>query len=183
MNAKHLIVCLTAVALSLTASSAFAQGGPMSATEEIGPFTVPAGEGFTLYFPNKLDREHPKHLIFRGFFENLDTQLGSAGDFWFDWRDPDGTEHTSPVLPIDLRPLQRLVVGIPGVPDSRRPITFTIPYCPPQVSVHYHNGGRGGPVLVQGRFTHICVPEPSSVALVGLGLAGVGVVALRRRRS
>jgi hypothetical protein len=37
--------------------------------------------------------------------------------------------------------------------------------------------------VVDGLFSHVCVPEPSSVALIGLGLTGVGVVALRRRRS
>ena len=173
-------MCLVVALVLLGAASAFAQ--PMSSTEMIAA-TVPVGEAINLYFPNHFDRDHPKHLIFRGTFQNLDPQQGSAGDFWFDWRDPDGTEHTGPVIPIDLRPLGTLAFGVPGVPDSERPITLTIPYCPPQVSVHYHNGGPGGPVVIEGRFTHICVPEPSSVLLAGLSLAGVGVVALRRRRK
>ena len=177
------LLIFTLVVLGSTAVNAQTVPPAPHSSTEIILATVSPNEPFEKYFPNHEDKEHPKHLIFEGFFQNLDPQRGSAGDFWFDWRDPDGTEHTSPVVPIDLGPLETLTVGLAGTPDGKPAITFTIPYCPPQVSIHYHNGGPSEAVLIQGRFTHTCIPEPSSMLLAGLSLAGIGVVALRRRRA
>ena len=180
MNARNLILCLVVALVSLGATSAYAGIPPMSSTETIVATVVP-GQPLELFFPNFFDLDHHKDLTFTGIFQNLDPQQPSFGDFWFDWIDPTGMPATSPIVPIDLHPGETLTVGLPGA--VRPPITFTIPFCPPQVSIHYQNNGPSTGVLIEGQFTHTCVPEPSSMLLAGLSLAGVGLVALRRRRS
>jgi hypothetical protein len=183
MNAKHFTFALAMALSYLPSTWANGPGGPVSATEMITT-TVVVGQPIDLFFPNHFDLHHPKKLIFEGVFTNTNPNQGSAGDFWFDWLDPldpTGAVKTSPPIPIDIAAGGSVAVGVPGA--TRPALMWEIPFCPPQVSIHYHIGS-GGPVVVDGKFTHICrIPEPNSMLLAALGLAGVGVVALRRRRS
>jgi hypothetical protein len=177
VNQCRLLLLLSVLVLSATV----VQGQPMASTEQIGPTTLEPDESLDSFIPNFEDPHHPKLLAFRGTIANLGT--ASQSEFYFDWIDPfhpSQVQH-SPTIPIDLLPGETAVFGLPA-PDSRAAITYTIPICPPQVSVHLHHGDPGGPVQIRGEFTRICrVLKPSSMLLMGLGLAGVGVVSLCRR--
>jgi hypothetical protein len=139
--------------------------------ELIGPFILPSGGVFEQFYSNEFDLNHPKKLTFQGSFINQDPINEFASiQYWFDWIDANGVPHTSP--------LEGVVLG-PGGSAFAMP-TFTISYCPPEVSLHIENG-QGAPVFVQGTFIHECiVPEPGTVALSGL--ATIGLVAFGRRR-
>jgi hypothetical protein len=180
MNAKLSIYSLVVAIVSMTTSWTNAQ---MVGVEPIVVtlHSQPPGNVFEQYYPNTFDPNHPKNLFFTGVFTNADLQQPAFVDFWFDWIDLTGQTQQSGVFPIDLAPGQAKAYGVPGA--VLPPIRFQIPFCPERVSVHIQNNGPGQPVVVDGLFTHICIPEPSSMLLAGLGLAGVGVVALRRRRS
>ena len=192
MFPKNSTVAVSLIALVVAVTAARAQtGGPVTAVEPIGPFVVVPGQPIELFFDNHFDLDHPKSLYFTGSFTNLDLVQISIGDFWFDWIDPatPGVVQTSPLIAVDLDPGQSRVYVAPDAPgfDPDSPLVFTIPFCPPRVSLHYDNRGPSQGVLVEGFFVHECqvpkVPEPSTVVLAGLSLAGLGVVALRRRRS
>ena len=174
-----LLIALGSVAIVAASAGAgtIPSDGPVRATELILEY-VPAGEGFTKVYDNVFDLDHPKLLLFHGVFANL-SDHDSEGRFFFDWLDPATREpQFSPAVSILVPAHSVVAYGLHG----ERPIRFEIPFCPPKVSIHYENGGPGGPVKVLGAFTHICrIPEPSSLLLAGFGLAGVGVVALRRR--
>jgi hypothetical protein len=131
--------------------------------EPIGPITlgpVPGpGNEFVAFYPNEVDPDHPKILTWEGILRNLGT-LPTQVDLFFDWLNPSSGQ-------IEFGPIAMIPLG-PGGTFSD-PITYTIPYCPPEVSIHINNAGQS-PVFVQGTFTHECLhgelPEPSMLWIV-----------------
>lgn len=140
---------------------------------------TPPGNVFEAFYPNEFDLIHVKELTFLGAITNANQELPAFVDLWFDWIDPRDPTHpqTSPVFPIDLGPLQTNNYGAAG---ALPPIKYTIPFCPPQVSIHIQNNGPGQPVVIDGQFIHQCVPEPGTLALFAIG--SVGLLALAKRR-
>jgi MYXO-CTERM domain-containing protein len=181
MKARFVMLALAACALLRTAAAGQV---PMIGIEPIAATltATPPTNVFERFYPNVFDLEHPKRLTFQGAISNADANLSAFVDLWFDWidpRDPVGTPpHTSPVIPIDLAPLTSVPFGLPGGPPA---ITFMIPFCPPQVSIHIQNNGPGAPVVIEGQFIHECIPEPSTFALAGLAGLGLAVTGRRRR--
>ena len=165
MNRKFLGSLLVTSLTLLATDSAFAQ---QSATEPID-VTIAQNEPLELIFPNVFDPLHPKVLELHGVLAGPNP--GTLAIF-FDWIDPDGTKHFSPVTEFVFAP------GLPNQVD----LTFTIPYCPPQVSVDFRLGDASV-VRFVGEFTHTCIPEPSSSLMGALALAGLGCFARRKRQS
>lgn len=145
----------------------------------LGP--VPPDNVLERFFPNEFDLTHPKLLIFMGVVTNISTIAPAHVDMWFDWVDPSDPTNpikTSPIVPLDMLPGQSL----PFLPGALEPIHFLIPFCPPDVSIHFQNGGQGVPVAIDGTFIHQClIPEPATTALAGLAVLAAGVV-LRRKK-
>ena len=183
MNARIFGLSALALAILLATPGATLAQGPMVGIEPIittlGP--LPPGNVFEQFYPNEFDLNRPKRFTFFGAITNANVQQPAFVDLWFDWidpRDPPGTPpRTTGIFPIDLAPGQ-----VRTIPPTA-PITTTIPICPPQVSIHIQNNGPGGPVIVDGTFTHEClIPEPATATLGGLALLGLATVARKGRR-
>lgn len=171
-----------AVAVCLLLASTSLAQGPMTSTELITALLsgVAPGNVFEQFYPNVFDLDHPKKLTFQGFIGNQSATQPAFVDLWFDWIDPriPGETQTSPVIPIDLDPLSTVPFGLPGGPPA---IMFTIPFCPPQVSIHIQNNGPGQLVVVEGQFIHECIPEPGTIALASFALGAIAFAGRRRR--
>lgn len=163
---------LTLAALLLGTAASRAQ---LVSIEPIVTTLVP-GQPYEQFFPNEFDPFHPKHLR----FEALATQPlpGAVSPLlvWFDWLDLTGVPQTSP-------PVQYDIIGGQALPIDTE---WWLPFCPQFVSLHLEipldPTGANLPVLIEGRFTHWCVPEGDGV-LASLALLGVaGGVWWRRRK-
>lgn len=153
---------------ALSVQPALAQG-PASAVEPIDAIVV-GGQPFDGWFPNEFDPFHPKDLILDLVVTEIDGPGATGTLFWyFDWMDLAGGIVTTPPMSITL----------PGGASAPVFDTFRIPFCPQQVSLHLHSDGM---FQVQGTFTHVCLPEPSSLTLLGLGTAMVLVRVARSNR-
>jgi len=148
--------------------------------EPIGPIVlqpVPGpGNEFEAFFPNEFDTIHNKELKFEGVLQNLGP-AGTRVDLFFDWLNPfTGQVEFGPLAHITINGGETQTYGGPTA------ITYTIPYCPPQVSIHIANVSTGGPVFVQGTFSHEClnetVPEPAML-LIAPALALMAPFGLR----
>lgn len=167
-------VSLAAFLMLLVCVSASAQVHPPM-TETV-PIQVVVGpdDPFEQFFENHFDPDLPKELWFEGIARAEDDPTGPDGSILFvvfDWLDLSGEIQFS-------TPFQ-LVVPV----NDPQPFHFhwLIPFCPEVVSLHMNV--EGAPVIVIGEFTHDCVPEPSSMVLMGLAALGVvGLVVRRRRR-
>jgi hypothetical protein len=93
-----------------------------------------------------------------------------------------------PPYPDQEECIERQVIFSGEISDVQ-PVTggFVIPdYNPEWVSIdiQYYNQGMNEPMLyASGTITHECVPEPSTVVLLGIGAIGLLVYGWRRRRS
>lgn len=127
------------------------------------------------FFPNDFDLIHEKELHFEGIATmGGDPSIPLPATLWvqFDYLDPALGVIYSPAwgFPVDRTPTLTPI-----------DVSWTIPFCPEQVSLHLATDApQGGIVNIAGEFTHRCVPEPGTLALVGMS-ALVGS-ALRRRR-
>lgn len=136
-------------------------------TETIGPILIVPGQTVDLWFPNVYDPDHPKRLVWEGWTQTTGDPAAGGVTLKFDWLDP-------------------LTGGVVYSPEFALPVNqgtaveFLIPFCPPQVSLHFETGNPTG-FQVQGVFIHECIiPEPHEVGVVmALGLLGFGW--LRRR--
>ena len=139
--------------------------------------TVVHGQPIELIFPNEFDLIHDKVITFKGLVKNLGPEIGTTLDLRFDWFDPSDTNDPHKFSPWFSTNLEA---------GEAREVSheFVIPFCPPQVSIDFNVPlDIGGPVLVQGVFTHHCVPEPGTWVMLASGLAGALAVAYRRRRK
>lgn len=145
--------------------------------EPIGPITVVPGQVVDLFFPNEFDLIHQKRVTFEGSVVPLiPTGLPTELSIKFDWFDP-----ADPTDPIKFSPEFLVPVAPAGTPVS---IEYIIPFCPPQVSIDF-TITQGDGAIVQGVFTHQCIPEPSAfgwVAALG-ALTFAGWRRYQRRRS
>ena len=130
---------------------------------------------FNIFEPNIFDLIHPKVLTFDA--DVLSLTPGAVGilNIQFDWFDPSVPGFVlSPVF-------QHQIIPDPsGLPTHILEV-FTIPFCPPEVSLHLFT--QNGAFDVRGVFTHECiVPEPSSFVLGAFGLIGLAAWGWRRRK-
>lgn len=127
------------------------------------------------FFPNDFDLTHPKELHFEGIATvGGDPHIALPATLWvqFDYLTPTLDVVYSPAwgFPVELTPTLTPVN-----------VSWTIPFCPQRVSLHFATDTpQGGIVNIAGDFTHVCVPEPGALALVG-GSAMLASAFLRRR--
>jgi hypothetical protein len=155
------VACLGAALLAPRASA------QVLSLEDIGPILVVPGQTVDLWFPNVFDPDHPKRLVWEGFTQTTGDPAAGGVTMKFDWLDPlTGGIVYSPDFPLP--------------PNEGATVEFVIPFCPPQVSIHFESSNPAG-YLVEGVFLHECViPEPHEVGFVmALGLLSFGW--LRRR--
>jgi hypothetical protein len=152
--------------------AAFASANSASAAVENIDWGIVLNQPIEQYFPNEVHPDYPKQLTFDGTVENPTATDGALVMFfdWVDINDPN-IVYTSQPVTIPLGDGDLVAVNV----------TETIPFCPPQVSLHARSADA--PLLeLVGTFTHEClVPEPSSVLTAGLGVLGL-IAAYRRRR-
>lgn len=165
MNVSKLVV---AVAVIASAASADAQQPPTAEEFPVGLVVVP-DQPIEIVRPNVFDPFHPKILRFRG-------SAGGGVDpaeltVFFDWLDPAGGPAYSPPT----------TIPVPSHAFVPVDLEYTIPFCPQLVSLDLR--AAGGPVEVTGIFSHICVPEPSSIAAATVGLVALAGFAATKRRT
>jgi hypothetical protein len=150
-------------------------------TAPVGGFLFP-GESVDVFITEDADFIHNKILTFEGNIQNTSFTLPATMEFWFDWFDGETAFTTAP---------QTFFLNTVGTGENfqffgRSPfepaLTYTIPYCPPEVSVHWRNLGPGGPVSVSGTFTAECTPEPAALVIAPLVLA-MAPFALRKMKA
>jgi hypothetical protein len=129
-----------------------------------------------LWFENEVDPAHPKLLTFKGMLANP-TDVDGVFNFFFDWTDLEKQEtFTSEVFQIPVGALSELEFEQ----------QYWIDFCPPCVSLHMRLA-TSEVMYVQGEFSHVCIPEASSVLTLGASVLGLGGMAarrlLRRRRD
>jgi hypothetical protein len=181
-----MIVNLRGVAVAafclLIAVRASAQGD--SGSVPVTGFLFP-GESINIFIPEPPDMEHRKILTFEGNIQNT-TPVPTFMEFWFDWFDGSTIVTTTPQI-FELSP----TLGPPpfgyiffGTPLATQPaLTHTIPYCPPEVSIHWRNTGPGGPVSVSGVFSWECVvPEPFTLVILPV-IVVMGPLVLRKMKA
>lgn len=168
MNRTFFSTLFAALLAALTANPAWGVDPPVAQTVPLD-VTIVQNQPIELLFPNVFDLDHPKVLELHGVLS------GPAPGFlaiFFDWFDTAGIKQTSPVQQFPFFP------GAVNQVD----MTFTIPFCPPQVSVDFRLA-NADVVRFVGEFTHTCIPEPSTYAMSGMALIGLGCVAWRKRKS
>lgn len=150
--------CAVAVLLFIGTSSAKAE----FVTVPISGFLFP-GESINAFFPEVPDTIHQKVLTFEGNIQNT-TRSTTVVSFWFDWFDGSSIVTTTPqFFPLGPEPFGFQFFSRTDGTE----LTYTIPYCPPEVSIHFGNEGPGGPVSVSGLFTYECrVPEPVALLIL-----------------
>ena len=160
-------------------------GTPAGARDEREPIvgTVNLGVPIDLYFPNHVEEKpHKKVIQFQADAVVLPGLPPGLLEIFFDYIDENGNE-VFPALGQTKFP----------IPATGQPISVSVgplilPFCPTEVSLHIRSleeQGFGAPVELNGIFAHDCitVPEPSSLVLAGLAVAGAAVVGVRRRHS
>jgi hypothetical protein len=109
-------------------------------------------------------------------------------EFWFDWFDGLSIVTTTPQIfelspTLGPPPFGFMFFGGPPGPGVNPPLTHTIPYCPPEVSIHWRNLGPGGPVSVSGAFSWECVvPEPFTIVILPV-IVVMGPLVLRKMKA
>lgn len=170
MNAKWWLMFSVLFLIAGTAAPAWGQQSGSAQIDTI----LTSNQPFEIFLPNVNDPFHPKILTFDGLVSNLQPGTTGSLDLQFDWFDPKLNQFVfSPVF-------TTLIIPNPlGLPTPVRNV-FTIPFCPPEVSLHLSNPGLA-PLKVSGVFTHECIPEPSSMVLAGFALTALSFVAWRKR--
>lgn len=133
------------------------------------------GLPFEQFFPNVFDPNHPKYLRFEALVSQPAVGVPPVPLLvHFDWLDLNGNVQTSPPVQYDI------IGGQPTQIDTE----WWLPFCPERVSLHLEIpiNPVSLPVLIEGRFTHQCVPEGDSV-LAGIALLGLVGGAWWRRRA
>ena len=171
MNARSSgFVCAAAILLLSGVPAAKAE----FVTVPIGGPVFPSGSGpnvLDFTFTEVPDFDGHKDLTFEGSIQNASLTSGASILFWFDWVDLDSTVHISSPQEFTLGPVgsganAQFFTG----PTA---LTYSIPYCPPEISVHFVNDTPGvppgaPPVFVSGTFTYACVPEPVALIIAPL---------------
>ena len=170
MKSTARIIFATLLAAGASAPAGWAQA---FAVEDINVITTwkEPWEGF---FPNDYDPTHPKLLRFEGVATvGGDPSIPLPATLWvqFDWVDPNLGVIYSPAWPFSVSYTPTL---------TPIDVSWWIDFCPPQVSLHFATDTPdGGVVNIAGEFTHWCIPEPASYALIG-AVGSLGFAAWRR---
>jgi hypothetical protein len=178
MSAKLSLLACAAAALLLVCTPS---GRAEFVTVPVGGFLFP-GDSLDVFIPEEPDVIHNKILTFEGNIQNTSFTAPATMEFWFDWSDGLTTTTTTPqTFFLDTIPTGNNFQFF-GRSPTEPALTYTIPFCPPEVSLHWRNLGPGGPVSVSGTFTAECVPEPVAFVVAPLVLA-MAPFAVRRIKT
>ena len=147
--------------------------------DAIGPLTAVFGQPIDLFFPNHVHAlPSVKVLQFTGMAE-AGGAPGTAAilGIHFDYIDTNGN---TVIVPLPNFYQEAIQPGAGLVPINAGPVV--LPYCPPEVSIHFENLTPNTEIVFQGIFDHTCViiPEPATWTLLGLAACTMGM--WRRRR-
>jgi hypothetical protein len=139
--------------------------------------TLAFGQKLDLFFPNQV---HPvpsrKVLQFTGFAEASGPPgIAALLGIHFDYLDSTGA---TVIVPLPNFYQEAIQPGAGPVPINAGPVV--LPFCPPNVSIHFENLTEGTEISLSGMYDHTCViiPEPGSAALVAIACA---LIARRRK--
>jgi hypothetical protein len=128
----------------------------------------------SLVFAHVDDRLGAMVLRFTG---NAFSEVGAATLFvHFDWFDPAPHRVTLGEFELPGTTADDVQILVPI------DVQFTLPSSPTMVGLSIEGTGCCDQFRVQGEFEHSVVPEPSSVLLISLGLAGLLAHQVRRRK-
>lgn len=138
--------------------------------------TLTNGQSVDFYYPNVLP-PHADHKQLDAFFAIFNPGDPALLEVAFDYLDNDGN---TVIVPLAQSPLTILPRGT--FPYTVGPVT--LPFCPPQVSLHLKLIQGDFIEIQEGRFTHVCipVPEPTAAGAVAVGAVGLAVACRRRSR-
>lgn len=140
--------------LALCSLQPTGRASPVGAVETINAIAT-SDAPWERFFPNVYDPLFPKVLRFEGVATVGGTPSGPLpATLWveFDWLDPLLGVMYSPAMsfPVSYTPALTLI-----------DISYTIPFCPPQVSLHFSTDAPPGAVVnISGQFTHECLCPP-----------------------
>jgi hypothetical protein len=172
---KNLIVASSLLALALLLA-------PRAAADQdpIGPVSLAFGQTLDQFFPNQVHSfPSVKVLQFTGMAEasgppGIPAVLG----IHFDYIDTNGNTQ---IVPLPNFYQEAVQPGAGLIPINAGPVV--LPYCPPQVSIHFENLTPNTEILFQGIYDHTCVPIPEPTACVLLITGALCGVARPRQRA
>jgi hypothetical protein len=131
------------------------------------PLTLVPGQPVNLFFPNEFDLIHQKvfHFTASARIEVGANPIPGLLGVQFDWLIPgEDDPGLSPLFQVPLTPNELNSIDL----------TWTIPFCPPEVSLHLVNLGTPIITLVDSVFTHECqTPETLPSIFGGMVLLGL----------